>query len=216
MRSKVDAIDYKYFVEPNIPKIKINEEWKERIFKSIPELPYERKNNYMSEYNLSSYDANILVKEKKIALYFEECIKLGIDAKIAANWIISTILGYISKENIEIDECFVTPSRLSVIISNLSENKISSKQAKELFNLCLERREEPDKIINDEGMVQISDDSELIKIVDNILANSQKQIEDYHNGKTNLFGFFVGQVMKETKGKANPVKVNEILKDKLK
>ena len=216
MRSKVDAIDYKYFVEPNIPKIKINEEWKEKIFKSIPELPYERKNNYMSEYNLSSYDANILVKEKKIALYFEECIKLGIDAKIAANWIISTILGYISKENIEINECFVTPSRLSVIISNLSENKISSKQAKELFNLCLERREEPDKIIIDEGMVQISDDSELIKIVDNILANSQKQIEDYHNGKTNLFGFFVGQVMKETKGKANPVKVNEILKDKLK
>ena len=216
MRSKVDAIDYKYFVEPNIPKIKINEEWKEKIFKSIPELPYERKNNYMTEYNLSSYDANILVKEKKIALYFEECIKLGIDAKIAANWIISTILGYISKENIEIDECFVTPSRLSVIISNLSENKISSKQAKELFNLCLERKEEPDKIINDEGMVQISDDSELIKIVDNILANSQKQIDDYHNGKTNLFGFFVGQVMKETKGKANPVKVNEILKDKLK
>jgi len=216
MRSKVDAIDYKYFVEPNIPKIKINEEWKEKIFKSIPELPYERKNKYMTEYNLSSYDANILVKEKKIALYFEECIKLGIDAKIAANWIISTILGYISKENIEIDECFVTPSRLSVIISNLSENKISSKQAKELFNLCLERKEEPDKIINDEGMVQISDDSELIKIVDNILANSQKQIDDYHNGKTNLFGFFVGQVMKETKGKANPVKVNEILKDKLK
>ena len=216
MRSKVDAIDYKYFVEPNIPKIKINEEWKEKIFNSIPELPYERKNNYMSEYNLSSYDANILVKEKNTALYFEECIKLGIDAKIAANWIISIILGYISKENIEIDECFVTPSRLSVIISNLSENKISSKQAKELFNLCLERREEPEKIIADEGMVQISDDSELIKIVDNILANSQKQIEDYHNGKTNLFGFFVGQVMKETKGKANPVKVNEILKDKLK
>ena len=196
MRSKVDAIDYKYFVEPNIPKIKINEEWKEKIFKSIPELPYERKNKYMSEYGLSSYDANILVKEKKIALYFEECIKLGIDAKTAANWIISTILGYISKENIEIDECFVTPSRLSVIISNLSENKISSKQAKELFNLCLDRREEPEKIIIDEGMAQISDDSELIKIVDNILANSQKQIE--------------------TKGKANPVKVNEILKDKLK
>lgn len=216
MRSKVDAIDYKYFVEPNIPKIKINEEWKEKIFKSIPELPYERKNKYMSEYGLSSYDANILVKEKKIALYFEECIKLGIDAKTAANWIISTILGYISKENIEIDECFVTPSRLSVIISNLSENKISSKQAKELFNLCLDRREEPEKIIIDEGMAQISDDSELIEIVDNILANSQKQIEDYHNGKTNLFGFFVGQVMKETKGKANPVKVNEILKDKLK
>ena len=216
MRSKVDAIDYKYFVEPNIPKIKINEDWKEKIFKSIPELPYERKNKYISEYGLSNYDAKILVKDKKIALYFEECVKLEIDAKTAANWIISTILGYIAKENIEIDELFVTPNRLKVIISNLNEDKISSKQAKELFNLCLDRCEEPDKIIADEGMVQLSDDGELIKIIDNILANSQKQIEDYHNGKTNLFGFFVGQVMKETKGKANPVKVNEILKEKLK
>ena len=216
MRSKVDAIDYKYFVEPNIPKIKINEDWKEKIFKSIPELPYERKNKYISEYGLSNYDAKILVKDKKIALYFEECVKLEIDAKTAANWIISTILGYIAKENIEIDELFVTPNRLKVIISNLNEDKISSKQAKELFNLCLDRYEEPDKIIADEGMVQLSDDGELIKIIDNILANSQKQIEDYHNGKTNLFGFFVGQVMKETKGKANPVKVNEILKEKLK
>ena len=216
MRSKVDAIDYKYFVEPNIPKIKINEDWKEKIFKFIPELPYERKNKYISEYGLSNYDAKILVKDKKIALYFEECVKLEIDAKTAANWIISTILGYIAKENIEIDELFVTPNRLKVIISNLNEDKISSKQAKELFNLCLDRCEEPDKIIADEGMVQLSDDGELIKIIDNILANSQKQIEDYHNGKTNLFGFFVGQVMKETKGKANPVKVNEILKEKLK
>ena len=216
MRTKVDAIDYKYFIDPNIPPIKIDKKWVEKIVNTIPRLPLERQNSYITEYGLSAYDAKILVKDKDIASYFEECIKLGIDAKIAANWIISTILGYISKENIEINECFVTPSRLSVIISNLSENKISSKQAKELFNLCLERREEPDKIIIDEGMVQISDDSELIKIVDNILANSQKQIEDYHNGKTNLFGFFVGQVMKETKGKANPVKVNEILKDKLK
>lgn len=216
MRSKVDAIDYKYFVEPNIPKIKINEDWKEKIFKSIPKLPYERKNKYISEYGLSNYDAKILVKDKKHALYFEECVKLGIDAKTAANWIISTILGYISKENIDINDLFITPHRLSVIISNLNEGKISSKQAKELFNLCLDRCEEPEKIITDEGMIQLSDDEELIKIIDNILTNSQKQIEDYHNGKTNLFSFFVGQVMKETKGKANPVKVNEILKEKLK
>ncbi len=215
MRSKEDAIDYKYFVEPNIPKIKINEEWKENIYKNIPELPYERKNKYINDYNLSNYDANILIKDKEISDYFEECLKQNIDAKIAANWIISNILGYLSKENLNIKELYVNPKRLSIITNNIKEGKISSKQGKDLFNICLERKEEPEDIIIKENMIQLSDDNELIKIIDNILANNTKQIEDYHNGKTNLFGYFVGQVMKETKGKANPVKVNEILKQKL-
>lgn len=215
MRSKEDAIDYKYFVEPNIPKIKINEEWKENIYKNIPELPYERKNKYINDYNLSNYDANILIKEKDISDYYEECLKLGLDSKVSANWIISNILGYLSKTNTNIKDLYITPKRLSIIINNIKEDKISSKQGKDLFNICLERKEEPEDIIIKENMIQLSDDNELIKIIDNILTNNTKQIEDYHNGKTNLFGYFVGQVMKETKGKANPVKVNEILKDKL-
>lgn len=215
MRSKEDAIDYKYFVEPNIPKIKISTEWKESIYKTIPELPCDRKRKYINNYNLSSYDANILIKDKVISDYFEECLNLGLDAKVSANWIISNILGYLSKEGMAIKDLYITPKRLSVIINNIKDGKISSKQGKDLFNMCLERCEEPEDIIIKENMIQLSDDNELIKIIDNILGNSDKQIEDYHNGKTNLFGYFVGQVMKESKGKANPVKVNEILRSKL-
>ena len=215
MRSKVDAIDYKYFVEPNIPKLKITEEFKDAAFKCIPKLPYERKNEYMSDYGLSSYDANILVKDIKTATYFEECLKLGIDAKTAANWIISNILGYLAKAGKEINEIYVTPNRLFTITDNIKAGKISSKQGKDLFNMCLEKEEEPAVIIEKEGMIQMDNDDELNSIIDNILAASAKQIEEYHNGKTNLFGYFVGQVMKESKGKANPVKVNEILKSKL-
>ena len=215
MRSKVDAIDYKYFVEPNIPKLKLTEEFKQSVFNAIPELPYERKANYLNNYNLSSYDANILVKDIKTAKYFEECINLGMDAKTAANWIISNILGYLSKVDKEINEIYVNPKRLFLITDNIKNSKISSKQGKDLFNMCLDREEEPEDLILSEGMVQMDNDDELIAIIDNILSNSQSQIDAYHNGKTNLFGFFVGQVMKETKGKANPVKVNEILKSKL-
>lgn len=216
MRSKVDAIDYKYFVEPNIPKIKIDKEWVEEIRKTIPELPYERKDKYINKLGLSDYDARILIKEKKISDYFEKCLDLGIEPKTAANWIISMILGYIYKEFVEIDEIYLTPERLYKITEAVKKGTISSKQGKELFNLVLERNDEPEQIMKDEGMEQISDDSAIKSIVEEVLTENPSQIDAYKNGKTNMFDFFVGQVMKKTRGQANPTLVKEILTELLK
>ena len=215
MRSKVDAEDYKYFVEPNIPKFKITKEWLEEIRKSIPELPYERKAKYMSEYGLSAYDAGILIKDINTANYFEKCISLGADAKMAANWITGNILGYTYKHEIEIQDLYLTPERLNVIISSIQDGKISSKQAKELFFMVLEREDEPENIMKSEGMQQISDDGAIVSVVTEVLDENSEQIEQYKNGKTNMFDYFVGQVMKKTRGQANPVKVKETLTNEL-
>lgn len=215
MRSKVDAEDYKYFVEPNIPRYKISKEWLDEIRASIPELPYERKEKYMQEYGLSDYDAGILVKDINIAKYFEKTISLDVDAKTAANWITGNILGYTYKYEIQIQELYLTPERLTVILDSMRDGKISSKQAKELFYMVLERLEEPADIMKKEGMQQISDDGAIIAIVSEVLNENLSQIEEYKAGKTNMFDYFVGQVMKKTRGQANPVKVKEILTEEL-
>jgi aspartyl-tRNA(Asn)/glutamyl-tRNA(Gln) amidotransferase subunit B len=215
MRSKVDALDYKYFVEPNIPKFRITNEWIEEIRKSIPELPYERKDKYMSQYGLSEYDAGILIKDINTATYFEKCIELNLDAKISANWITGNILGYVYKYDIAIEDLYLTPNRLAVILNSMNEGKISSKQAKELFFMVLEQKEEPDKIMSSVGMQQISDDGLLVSTINEVLEENKNQIEEYKNGKTNMFDYFVGQVMKKTRGQANPVKVKELLTSEL-
>lgn len=213
MRSKEDAIDYKYFVEPNIPKFKITEEWKEEIKKNIPMLPRERKHMYINEYKLSEYDANIIIKNKNYAEYYEECVNLGMDKKQVANWLIVQIIAYLKQEDITLKDFYLKPNLLKQILSELEKGNISSKQAKEIFNKSLDSKKEPKEFIKDN--TQISDKEELVTIIENILNNNLKQIEEYKNGKTNLFDYFVGQVMKETKGKANPVMTKEILKDKL-
>lgn len=214
MRSKVDALDYKYFVDPNIPRYKISASWLEEIRESIPELPYERKNKYINTFGLSEYDATILIKEKSVSDYFEECIKLGMDPKIACNWVTVNIVGYINKEDINIKDMYLTPEMLKFIIDNITNGTISSKQAKEIFFKVLEEEKEPKNFISKEN-AQISDKEELEKIIDEILANSSAQIEQYKIGKTNLFDYFVGQVMKNTRGKANPVITKELLHEKL-
>ncbi len=214
MRSKVDAIDYKYFVEPNIPKYKINKEWLEEIRKTIPMLPRERKYKYINEYNLSEYDTNIIIKEKDYADYFEECLKLGIDKKLAANWLTVQIIAYLNKNYITLEEFFLKPNLLKQILEPLEKNIISSKQAKDIFLKALEEEKEPRMYINEDNL-QMSDKEKLNDIIDNLINRNEKQVEEYKNGKSNLFDFFVGQVMKETKGKANPVLTKEILRNKL-
>lgn len=211
MRSKVDAIDYKYFVEPNIPKFKLDPNWIEEIRKTIPELPMERLEKYINKYNLSKYDANNLVKEKDISDYFEECLKLGIDAKSAANWITTRILGYINKEFISIKELYITPNMLKDLIDMINSNKISSKQAKDVFYKALEDKKEPKDIVKELGMEQISNDDELRTIIVEILDNNQDNIDKYKAGRTNVLDFFVGQVMKATRGKANPSMASSII-----
>ena len=214
MRSKIDAIDYKYFVEPNIPKFKIDANWIQEIRKSIPILPNERLNKYINDFGLSSYDANIIIKEKAYADYFEECVKLGMNAKNAANWLTVQIISYINKFDIELKDFYLTPILLNQIISEIDKGSISSKQAKEIFNKALEEKKEPKNYITKDN-AQISDENVLNDIILAILENNPSQIEAYKNGRTNLFDYFVGQVMKETRGKANPSMVKEILKDKL-
>ena len=214
MRSKVDAIDYKYFVEPNIPRYKVSKEWLEEIRKSIPELPYERKDKYITKYGLSDYDATILVKDKNISDYFEKCLEIGIDAKIACNWVTVNIVGYLNKNEMDIRDFYLTPEMLKFIIDNMNNGTISSKQAKEVFFKVLEEEKDPKNFISKEN-AQISDASELESIIEEILKNNENQVNEYKNGKTNLFDYFVGQVMKNTRGKANPVITKELLHKKL-
>ena len=214
MRSKVDAIDYKYFVEPNIPKFKISQEWLDEIRASIPELAMDRKNKYINEYGLSSYDAGVLVKEKAVSDYYEECVNQGIDAKQAANWVTVNIVGELNKENITIQEFYVTPEMLKQITDAINSGTLSSKQAKEVFFKAIEEKKEPKNFISKEN-AQISDETELTNIIVEVLNNSASQIEQYKSGKDNLFDYFVGQVMKNTRGKANPVITKEILHKEL-
>ena len=215
MRSKVDAVDYKYFTEPNIPPIKITEDWIEEIKSEIPMLPYERMNLYMNEYGLSRYDATILVKEKEIAEYFEETLKEGADAKLASNWITSIILGHLNKEEIKITEIFVTPKMLKELIDMVSNGEISSKQAKEVLYKALEEEKNPKDIVKESGMKQIGSDDEIKKIVDEVLSEHPEAKEQYQNGRTNIVDFLVGQVMKKTRGQANPAITMKLIKEEM-
>lgn len=215
MRSKVDAIDYKYFVDPNLPKFKINPSWLEEIKKDIPLLALERKDKYIDELSLSAYDAGVIVKEREYAEYFEECLNLGIDAKTACNWLTTQILGEINKTETNLKDFYLTPSLLKQILDEINKGTISSKQAKEIFYKSLEEKKEPKTYISSD-MAQISDRNTLEELITTILNENVHQVEEYKNGKDNLFDYFVGQVMKNTRGKANPVLTKEILKEKLK
>lgn len=214
MRTKVDAIDYKYFIDPNIPPIKIDKKWVEKIVNTIPRLPLERQNSYITEYGLSAYDAKILVKDKDIASYFEECINLGLDAKMASNWITVNIVTELNKDNSSIKDFYITPLYLKQILDRIADGTISNKQAKEVFSKALEEKKEPQSFISKENS-QISNEDELRSIITKIINNNPGQKEAYLNGKTNLFDYFVGQVMKQTRGKANPIKTKEILSEEL-
>lgn len=215
MRSKVDAVDYKYFVEPNIPKFKLTDEWLEEIRKSIPELAFDRKNRYMNEYGLSEYDADILVKEKKISDFFEDTVKLGTDPKEACNWVNGMILSYLNYNMITIDEFYMTPDMLHDLIKLIDDKTISSKQGKEVFAKCLEQQKEPVQIVKDEGMMQITDESSIEAIVDEVLAEQAEAIKTYDPENPKALDYFIGQVMKKTRGKANPSTAYKMMKEKL-
>ncbi len=214
MRSKVDAIDYRYFVEPNIPKYRISEEWKESIRKSIPKLASERKEIYQSEYGLSEYDAKVLIKEKPVSDFYEETITLGANPKNAANWLTSVILGYLNKEEMEIKDLYLTPRMLVDIMDMVRDGKISSKQSKEVLNKVLEEKKEPKEIVKKLGLTQISDDKTIRDIVVKVLDEHPDLIEDHRKGK-NTFDFFVGQVMKATRGQANPSLTAKIIQEEI-
>lgn len=215
MRSKADAVDYKYFTEPNIPRYKITEEWKEEIKRSIPMLAGERKQKYIEEYNLSEYDAGVLVKDKKVSDYFEECINLGTDAKSACNWITTRLLGELNKsEENSIDDIYIRPAMINELVSLIEQKKISTDQAKKVFTLMLEEKMMPSEIAKKHGM-EVLDDSLIDGIVDEVISENAQAIEDYHNGRTNMLDYLVGQVMKKSKGKANPMEAKKKMQEKI-
>ena len=214
MRSKADAIDYKYFVEPNIPPYEITDEFVENIRKTIPVLADARKDNYMSNLGLDEYNANILIKDINIANYFEKCVEVGIKPIIAANYINGIITSYINEKDININDFYLKPEYLKQINDAKESGVLSSKGVKEVFYKSLEEKKEPKNFISKED-AQVSDENLIESIIDNILSSHEKEILEYKNGRTNIFDFFVGEVMKETRGKANPIITKDLLHKKL-
>ena len=216
MRSKADAIDYRYFTDPNIPRYRITKEFIENVKKSIPQLAHERKEKYINEYNLSEYDAKVLVKDKKVSDYFEECLSLGSDAKSASNWITTKILGETNKsEEITIDNIFIRPYMLSSLIKLINDKKITNNQGKEVFSKMLEEHLTPEEIVKKYEMEVIEDSGLIDSLVEEVISENAKAIEDYHNGRTNMLDYLVGQVMKKSKGKANPVEAKTKMIEKI-
>ncbi|MBA1338363.1 MAG: aspartyl-tRNA(Asn)/glutamyl-tRNA(Gln) amidotransferase subunit B [Pelagibacterales bacterium] len=215
MRSKEDAHDYRYFPDPDLLPLNIDKNLIEKIKKSLPELPDQKKERFIKEYSLTSYEANILVSEKEISDYFEEVVKNS-DKKLAKNWIMGELFASLNEKNISISESPITSNKMAQLITSISSGVISGRTAKEVFEIMKETGEEPKKIIENKGLQQKSDPKELEKIIDKIISNNKDKVIQYKSGKDKLFGFFVGQVMKSSGGKANPQLVNDILKQKLK
>lgn len=215
MREKVEGVDYKYFIEPNIPPYTLEKEFVEEIRKTIPMLQFERINKYIQDYGVSRYDATVIVKDKGVAEYFEESIKLGINPKTCANWVTSIILAHLNKTETSIESLYLTPKMLKEIVKLMEEGKISSKQAKEVFYKVIEEKKEPSKIIDELGIKQTSDDGKIRDIVIGILESNVKLIEEYKGGRSNVLDFFVGQVMKATRGQANPMMTTSIIKEEI-
>ena len=216
MRSKADAIDYKYFTEPNIPKFRITKELLDEVRSKIPVLAHERKEKYINEYGLSEYDAGVLTKDKKISDYFEECVKLNCDPKSACNWITTRVLGELNKsEENTIDDLFIRPKMIVELVSLVNDKKISSDQAKKVFTKMLEENLTPKEIVKKYDMEVIEDANLIESLVNEVINENAKAIEDYHNGRTNMLDYLVGQVMKKSKGKANPIEAKSKMLEKI-
>lgn len=209
MRSKVDAIDYKYFIEPNIPKMRLDSNWIKEIQSSICELPMSRMKRY-EKMGLSLEDISVLTKERVFSDYFDECVENGCDPKTAANWITGSILSYLNKTEKKITDISLSPKDLYFLLSKIDDKTISGKQGKELLEMALQTGKKIEECLSSSD-TQISDEAFLEELVRKIVLENPSQVESYKNGRTNLFNFFVGAVMKETKGKANPVLTKEII-----
>lgn len=215
MRSKADAVDYKYFIEPNIAPTDVTDEMLEEIRKTIPMLQLDRVKKYMDEYELSKYDSEVLVKTKEVSDFFNECVDLGSDPKKACNWVTGMLMGYLNTNEITIDKVPVKPIMIKELIELVDSKTISSKQAKEVFEEMIESGKEPNVIVKEKGMMQITDDRAIHDVVMEVLKENDAQAREYNPEKTRMIDFFVGQVMKKTRGKANPAKTMEMLREEL-
>ncbi len=215
MRSKEHAHDYRYFPEPDLVPLRVSEEWRARIETEMPELPAKRRARLIGEYGLREYDAQVLTQTREISDYFEGVVKSSGDARSAANWVMGDLMGALKTEGKEIADSPVSAAHLGELIAFIGSGEISGKLAKEIFAKMFANGEAPRPIIEREGLRQISDTGTLKKLVDGVIAANPKQVEQYKGGKTAVLGFLVGQVMKATRGQANPAAVNELLRQRL-
>lgn len=215
MRVKEGSDDYRYFPEPDLVPLYIDEDWKERVRQSIPELPDSRRNRYVNELGLDDYDAQVLTNTKEMSDFFEATIDQGADPKQTTNWLMGDISGYMNKQQVELNDLPLTPENLAKMIDLIEKGTLSSKLAKKVITELLKNGGDPEKIVKEKGLVQISDEGQLREIITGVLDENEQSITDYKNGKDRAIKFLVGQVMKKTKGQANPPMVNKILVEEL-
>lgn len=215
MRVKEGTDDYRYFPEPDLVDLVIDDAWLERVRSEIPELPDARKRRYIEELGLPAYDAMVLTLTKEMADFFEETIALGADAKLASNWLMGEVSAYLNADQKELKDTKLTPSNLAGMIKLISDGTISSKIAKKVFKELADNGGEAEEVVKAKGLVQISDEGALREIVISTLDANPQSIEDFKNGKDRAIGFLVGQIMKATKGQANPPLVNKILQEEI-
>ena len=219
MRTKEEAHDYRYFPDPDLLPLHLEDSYINNISKNISELPDEKKNKYMHTYGLSLYDSSVLIAEKEVSEFFEDVLKsknkLIKHSKMVVNWITTELFAYLKKNNVNIKNSPIKPIDLGNLIELIISNKISGKIAKDVFEEMFNTSKSPDEIVNEKNLLQLSDTSEIEKIIDLIIEENNDKIKEFKNGKTKLFGFFVGQALKKSKGKANPKIINELLQKKL-
>ena len=215
MRSKEDAHDYRYFPDPDLLPLKLEQKLIDDLKKSLPELPDKKKERFVKEYGLNAYEANVLVSEKEISDYYEEVAKLS-DKKLAATWMMGDLFAMLNDKGLDISKSPISAKHFAELVQSIKSGEISGRIAKEVFEIMLETGDNPKKIIESKGLKQQSDPKELEKMINEILTKNKDKVDQYKSGKEKLFGFFVGQVMKSSGGKANPQLTNEILKKLLK
>ncbi|KMJ57298.1 glutamyl-tRNA amidotransferase [Bacillus sp. LL01] len=216
MRVKEGSDDYRYFPEPDLVALHIDDDWKERVRAAIPTLPDERKKRYVEELGLPAYDAQVLTITKEMSDFFDETVDAGADAKLASNWLMGEVSAYLNAENKELDDTALTPEGIAGMIKLLKNGTISSKIAKKVFKELIESGGDAEKIVKEKGLVQISDEGTLRKMVGETLDANPKSVQDYKEGTERAIGFLVGQIMKASKGQANPQMVNKILIEEIK
>jgi len=216
MRSKEYANDYRYFPEPDLLPVVLSEGFIKSVKDLMPELSEEKEKRFVKEYKLSDYDANVLSVDPNLSNFFEELVVRSRNPKLSANWIMGELSAFLNKENLSILETKVDSINLGNLLSRIEDSTISGKIAKEIFEEMWNSKKSPDEIIEEKGLKQVTDSSEIEKVINQVLEQNQSQLEQYKSGKVKLFGFFVGQVMKASKGKANPEQVNKLLEERLK
>lgn len=215
MRSKEEAHDYRYFPDPDLMPVVVSVEWKNEIANKLPELPEVRRKRFVEQFKIPEYDAVVLTSARDLADYYEKVISITGDYKSASNWVMGEVLKGINGNKLSADKFSVSPENLGKLINLINKNVISGKIAKEIFPEMLLTNKEPEVIIKEKNLIQITDTSEIEDVINKMLIKHTNEVQQYLSGKDKVFGFFVGQVMKETKGKANPKAVNDILKEKL-